>query len=483
MLNPLTVTAALALAACGADAQTPVHSEAVPAEAARAELAALYEGLQSAHFDLFETTPKPVFDRRFEELNRRFSGPMDAGELHAELQRFIAHAGHGHARLETLNPAWPAFAESGLVFPLTLTIHEGEVIVEAAPDDSPARPGDRIVAFEGAPNPIWIERMTRNISAETPELAYTLLSGRFPLYVWLEYGAPSHFDLTIERDGRNLEVRLDAISLDAWRATAAPDPGFALDGREARMIEPGVAYLRPGPFYNIEATTEEEAYAPDALAAYTGWIDESFEGFIEADAHTLVLDLRDNPGGDSSFSDPVVAWFADQPFSFTSRFLVRVSPQTTASNQRRVDALPEGEAGVSGRYAALFAEAENGDVVAFDFPVTEPRAGRRFQGEVLVLINRHTYSNAVTTAALIQDYGFGTLIGETTTDMATAFGAMERFDLPLTGWTVGYPKAHIIRPSGREDLHALTPDITLDLPAVRGSHDLALEAAVERARR
>ncbi|MGJ3230360.1 MAG: S41 family peptidase [Oceanicaulis sp.] len=477
MFRPAMIAAAtLALAACTASAQ----DELISAQEARADLAALYDGLRSAHYDLFETTPEPVFERRYRDLMARFDAPVAPAVLHAELQRFTALARHGHARIEDRNPGWPAHAETGLVFPLTFVIHRGEVIVEAAPDGSPVRPGDRILALEGAPNPIWLERLTRNIPAETPELAYSLLAGRLPLYVWLEYGAPAAFDLTIERGGVRHEISVEAVSLDVWRATTSPDPGFTLEGREARMIEPGIAYLRPGPFYNTDAVTPEEAYDPHALARYLAFIDDSFERFIAADAGTLILDLRDNPGGDSSFSDPVVAWFATEPFSFTSEFRLRVSPETTASNQRRVEA---GAGGISEQYAALFADAENGEVVLFDFPVIDPRPAPRFEGEVLVLVNRRTYSNAVTTAALIQDYGFGTLIGEPTTDMATALGAMERFILPHTGWAVGYPKAHIVRPSGREDLHALTPDVVLDLPAVRGSQDVALEAAVERARR
>ncbi|XBQ16010.1 MAG: S41 family peptidase [Oceanicaulis sp.] len=476
-------TAIAALAAGLALAAPAKAQDHFTAEQARAELDALYSGLKSAHYDLFETTPRRVFDQRFDELGRSFETPVSAADLHAGLQRFTALAGHGHARIEDPNPGWPAFAETGRVFPLTLAVHDGEVIVESAPEGSAVRPGERIVALEGEPNPIWLNRLTRNISAETPELAYTLLTGRLPLYVWLEYGAPESFGVTVERDGGLSEVRVDAVDLDTWRDTAPPEPGFTLDGREARMIEPGVAYLRPGPFYNIEATTEAEVFAPAALQRFQAFIDESFTGFIEAGARTLILDLRDNPGGDSSFSDPVVAWFADEPFSFTSDFRIKVSPETTASNNRRLEGRTPEEAGVSGRYAELFANAENGEIVRFDFPVVPPRDGLRFDGEVLVLVNRHTYSNAVTTAALIQDYRFGTLIGEPTTDMATALGAMERFTLPLTGWTVGYPKAHIIRPSGREDLHALTPDIEIDIPAVRGSRDLALEAALERARR
>lgn len=85
----------------------------------------------------------------------------------------------------------------------------------------------------------------------------------------------------------------------------------------------------------------------------------------------------------------------------------------------------------------------------------------------------------MTTAAIIQDYGFGTVYGEPTRDMATTYGAMEHFTLPHSGFLVGYPKAHIIRPNGNEDANPVVPDVSLPAPAIRGLQDLRLEALVD----
>lgn len=68
----------------------------------------------------------------------------------------------------------------------------------------------------------------------------------------------------------------------------------------------------------------------------------------------------------------------------------------------------------------------------------QPRAGVRFEGSVFVLVNRRSYCNSVATAVLVQDYGFGTVLGEETPDLATTFGAMEQFQLPATGMTIGF---------------------------------------------
>ena len=120
-----------------------------------------------------------------------------------------------------------------------------------------------------------------------------------------------------------------------------------------------------------------------------------------------------------------------------------------------------------------------GDFVSFELPYAQPREGERFTGDIHVLVNRFSYSNAVSVAALIQDYGFGTVYGEPTRDMSTTYGAMEHFTLPHSGFLVGYPKAHIIRPNGIEESHPVTPDIAIPTPAVRGADDIVIRELLE----
>ena len=459
------------------------QAEALTREQAIADLDRLYRGLVAAEADLFAETPESVFEARHRELTERLKTPISKAELHTELQRFAALARHSHTRIDQLNPGWSDFIEAGgEVFPLSLQVAHGEVIVAAAPGDSGIKAGDRILAIEGEPNPIWLARFKRNISAETPALAYAMMDGGEPYFAWLEYGGRDGFDIKIERGGEPVDVRLDALPLEALYDLAPEASGFEISGRDARMLEGNIAYLRPGAFYDLDAETPEDAYAPEGLATFKAFIDDAFEMFIENDAEHMVLDLRDNGGGDVSFSDPVVAWFADQPFRFTSDFRIRVSEETTASSQKRLETSPVDPESISAKLANLYARAEPGQVISYEMPFVSPRDGARFAGQIHVLVNRYTYSNAVTTAALIQDYDFGTIYGEPTRDMATTYGAMEHFSLPYSGFVVGYPKAHIIRPNGDSHSHPVTPDISINVPSVRGSEDVMLEALIQRLR-
>jgi C-terminal processing protease CtpA/Prc len=98
---------------------------------------------------------------------------------------------------------------------------------------------------------------------------------------------------------------------------------------------------------------------------------------------------------------------------------------------------------------------------------------------VYLLVNRHSYSNAVMVAALAQDLGFATILGEETSDLATTYGAMEQLTLSRTGIVVGFPKALIVRPNGSRAARGVVPDVAIPTPLVESADDPVLQRALE----
>jgi hypothetical protein len=466
-------------AACAA---TPVDGEPRhAAEPLREDFDALYAGLRAAHVDLYAHRSKAEYDALHRRMRAELDAPLTTAEARVRFQRFAAFGRIAHARVEPPVEAWETYRSGGgKAFPLFLRVVDGVVHVS----DTVGRidgvaPGDVLLAVDGAPVDAWLAPLRDLISADSDRLRDTQLETRLPMLAWLAHGPRDGFALRVRKaDGRDIDAVAPARSrAESGSLMASRAPRFELDwnAREARMLDGGIAYLRPGPFYD----NRPDAASPWDNAAFLAFVDRAFADFIDRDARALLIDLRDNPGGDNAFSDPLLAWIADKPFRFTHRFEIRVSAQTTASNRRRLQDTGNAADSLSARFDALYRGRRDGDLVLFPIDWVQPRAGRRFEGEVFVLVNRHSYSNAVSVAAIVQDFGFGTVIGEETADLASTLGAMEQFTLPRTGIEVGYPKARILRPNGDARPRGVVPDIAIDTPIVAGAVDAVLQRARE----
>lgn len=446
----------------------------------RSDFEALYGGLKSAHANLYAHQEKQAYDVLYNETLASIDGPMSMEDVQTAFQKFAAFGNVGHARIEFPNEAYSAYrTNDGTSFPVYLRFKKGRPFVsENYSGLDIIEAGAELISINDIPADEFLLSLERHISADTRYMAQSLLEFTLPQYIWLEYGEHAGFTLVLKNiEGELLKVEVPArtrASIEQVRESATR--GFTLSSHErvTKLFDGNIGYLRPGPFYDFETPDN-----PWNNEGFSRFIDDAFKSYIDADIENLIIDLRLNPGGDNSFSDLMITWFADKPFSFASEFIVRSSPQAMASNQDRLDTNPDSIHGVSGQYARLFEQTPFGKNFNFDIPEGQPREGEAYEGEIFVLIDRNSYSNAVNVASIIQDYGMGKIMGEKTSDMATTYGAMETFTLPETGISVGFPKAHIIRPNGDRKVDGVTPDILIEKPTVPTPNDFILEKALE----
>lgn len=444
----------------------------------RSDFQALYDGLKTAHSNLYAHQERSAYDDLFADMLSSFNGPRSLLDVQKEFQKFTAFGNVGHARIEFPSKAHGDYrAKGGKAFPVYLRFQNGLPFIDQnySGIDS-IQPGMELISVNNVPVDEFLLSLEQHISADSRYMAHSLLEFSLPQYIWLEYGQIERFSLVLrQEDGQMIAVEVPArTQLELEEATKASSAVFTLSShqRVTEILDNNIGYLRPGPFYSLETPDN-----PWDNEGFSDFIDGAFQSYLNANVNDLIIDLRLNPGGDNSFSDLMIAWFADEAFSFASEFIVRSSPQAQASNQARLDLNPESVEGVSGQYAKLYEQTPYGET--FDFHITKhpPRKNETFDGNIFVLVDRHSFSNAVNVAAIVQDYGFGTIIGEKTSDMATTYGAMESFTLPETELTVGFPKAHIIRPNGTRKVDGVSPDISVLRPLKPSSNDFVLEKA------
>lgn len=422
------------------------------------DLEYLRSSLEATHYDLYAFTPKEAFEANFKAV--KASGRADTYSLSAAttlFQQVISIANTGHAEIDFPITSYIEYAYGGgTLFPLELAIEKGTPVISVShAKDERLAIGSEILAINGTPISNILADIGRQLSAETTYFkAAKMELWTFPRLYWQLHGKIDSFEITLATTDGPVTVTVPAIlAIDEFE-TVRDDP---LSGDRKFELHGKTAYIKPGDFSGDESE-------------YRSFIAQSFDALRSASSERLIIDLRNNKGGDDAFSDYLVSFFADRPFRWSSEFRLRTSDLLKEDTRAK---------NLTNPYFEAILSHESGETYAFDFGDYEPQAETlRYQGEVLVLINRQSHSMAAVTAAMVQDYGFGTVMGEETGDHPTLHASQFQYVLPETGITVKVPKGYMIRPNGSEERVGVQPDIPV-MVSVTDTDDRILKAALE----
>jgi len=431
-----------------------------PAEQVKQDFEYLYKTLEASHYNLFVSTKKEVFDQEYKKISGSIKDSMTTLQIFRLFQPFVTLAQNGHCNIDmgVVGDIYEMYMRNGgSVFPLTVYFSGNKVLVlNNFSNDTTILPGDEIVSLNGKPVEETLSGLYRMLSGENSLYKRMMIDlYTFPRMYWVVYDRCDLFNLEIrKKQGSVVHIKVNAIPAGVYEYEMAQQKPMVNSNREFHFID-DVAYLHPGTFLNAGSgdAMDHKAFVTDEFCQF---MDSSFMALYNKKSKNLIIDLRNNIGGDNSFSDYMVSFFATGEFSFCSKFTVKTSQMTKDFWKDITDSsLADLKRDIMTK--------ENGTCFEASIQKKYPRKDSlHYGGNLYVLINRYSISNATSVAAMIQDYRLGSLIGEETAELPTNYGAPHKFKLPNTQLAIMYPKAFFIRPNGDTSLSGVNPDIYVE---------------------
>ena len=200
-------------------------------------------------------------------------------------------------------------------------------------------------------------------------------------------------------------------------------------------------------------------------------IEEQFKMIQEKAYENLIIDVRNNGGGNDQNGRTVIDFITDKPYSeaLASTFMMKRSKRYEKSikckapwiirwmvNLRTVSWFDKERRKL---FKALLNTPRGKNAIAH-LPLMEPTENPyRFKGNVYVLSNQNSYSATTAFLGAVKDYGLGTIIGTETGDCPTGFGNNFYFELNNSRLRCHSSTTFMIRPSGDQDMtHGVIPD-------------------------
>lgn len=371
---------------------------------------------------------EPALQRVSAEIEAELRDGMTLRQAWLAMARLNPHFRDAHTGLRHPVAGYEGDLAAGAMrFPIEVFIDRaGDLRASAKPRAvTGIAPYATIVSINGHDVPTMLARLMPLMRGETESIQRLVLAFNFPGYLWTLLGPQRAWCVGVEADGHIRHLLFAGVTGDAPGSEAGQDPSPFSFSTPAE----GVALLRVSSFH------------PDLKDAFSRFLADSFAAIEANDTKTLLLDIRDNPGGAHDTSDRLVAYLIDEPIPSASTLLARI----TADNR---DVAPDAEPGSVVR-------------VPFPEPIAPRAAGAAFAGDVYVLLSRDTYSQAIVFAATLRDAGIAKLVGETTGGNANQTGQITFAPLPYTGLQALSPLYVIYRPNGDATMSGLRPDIPI----------------------
>lgn len=406
------------------------------------DLEYLYASLQDAHYNLYAYTPKNEMDSVYQSIEASLpNDSLDLLEATNILQRLTTAANNGHTGVEFPGASYRQYLYSGgTIFPIEIAFEGGKNLIRKNfSTEQDIKVGSEILSVNGEPISKILTKIYPQIPAERLYFKHAKIEFySFPRCYWQVYGQVNDFEIEIKSGDSVKKYSFQAVNLledYEMKRTEVLNASMKLNFFES------TAYLNPGSFGG-----DEEKYRQ--------FIDSAFSEIINRKCKNLIIDLKNNSGGDDSFSDYLVSYIANKPFRWNSSFSLKSSKFLKEHTRKHYDTTKV--------FFRKILEAPNGIPYDYDMGEYQPQAkSKRFRGKVYVLVNRQSHSQSAVTAAQIQDYGLGTIVGEETAEYPTLYASQFEYSLPNTGAIVKISKGYMIRVNGSEKQEGVIPDIEI----------------------
>jgi hypothetical protein len=389
----MTLAAAILMAAGAACAA----AQPLSTQQLQADLQLTRRALEEAHGGIYRYSTKIEVDRAFDHAAARLDAPMDALAFQRILAPAVAALRCGHTGVQ-LSPALKTQLEQALLLPLDVKLIGGRLFILRDFDGAGKLAGREIVAING----MAAGAIVRHLMAAAPGDGF-ITTGRaqrvarkFREALFTQLGMQDRFVLGLGGAGKET-VTMAGRTLAALKTASATL--YPQDQRSKKLM--ALSLLDGGKVAHLQIlnfTDEDEDDEGGAMLA------KAFGAVAHSGAHTLLLDLRDNGGGEDRLGKLVFAHLVETPFAYYASLTVKRPVLSFAEHVDGGGAIPAKM--LSARADGLYALDRHPNL-----GMQQP-AAPAFKGRVIALINGRSFSTTSELITQLHDKRRATFVGE-----------------------------------------------------------------------
>ncbi|MEA5460037.1 S41 family peptidase [Arcicella sp. LKC2W] len=398
--------------------------------------------LEEAHPSLYWYTPKTEMDSAFKATKLLLNRPLNERELYNIFSPLIAKIHCGHTYLN-YSQAFE-IAQQPIWLPMQLKyINDKLLIVNLSKScsDSTLTKGTEIIAIDSIPVAKMVEMVRMNLFADGFNQTfkdYFIGLYRFEEALMYHFGKKEPYRFTVKDTFENIRE-----SVVFTKKRASPEP--IKPEKKLTKDEEKIAKAKDlGSMRNYEILKKENAL----LMTCNGFGYEDYKVFNrkvftkikQKKIKNLIIDLRNNSGGDVGISDDILKYILKKPIP---NFLTCDAPVGKLSFTKDIEPAPKDHLFNPKQLKQL----KNGKYrrVVDGISLLTPYKNLHFSGNIYVLTSGLTFSAGAILASLLKAHSNAIFIGQETGggEAGCSGGLISKVILPQSNMKLKFPHFHL----------------------------------------
>ena len=384
------------------------------------------QSLEEAHPGLYRYNSKLHVDSLFTATASGLTKSMTQQEFYRLLLPVIANVKCGHIKLHPDNN-WSDnyFYGRDNLFPLKLFIEEGRAFITDSYDNSQIPTGSEILIINNMPIRALIDSIIPTLFSDgnNNTFKYIELARYFSAFYANLFGTPDQFTIQYLNGDEAKKVTLKAVSLEKIKE---------YENRQTGNLEPYyIEYLD-----NSIAVMTISSFWMNSDASFKKFLKKTFREIKEKGTENLIIDLRNNEGGQDRRGAQLLSYLMDRNFNYYDRLEATTDKKYSFHENAQ---LPR----FYGLLRMMITGTDSGTFLwkhHKNLKVQKP-ARNHYDNKVYVLVNGASFSVTAEFAAVTHFLKRATLIGEETGGgyYGNNSGTFVIVKLPNSGLNIGIP--------------------------------------------
>ncbi|CCH52189.1 peptidase S41 [Fibrisoma limi BUZ 3] len=276
--------------------------------------------LNEAHPEMYRYTPKPAFDSLFTATAAKLNRPMTQHEFYVTMLPLLVALRDGHIKwiVSGRDEHYPFFTDK--LFPLKLYFLGEKAWVVGSYGNTNVPTGAAITSINGQSISAIIRKLLPNMTfADGDRIGgkYEDLNQYFSGFYATHFGGPDAFTITYQTGNDEKSAMLPAVTEKTIKDYVESHKPAVQPPFRVTFLDNG------GSLPQTAIVTIERFYTDKGEQDYSTFLKEAFAQIKQKQIKNVVLDLRNNEGGEESYGVQLYAYLAEKPFRYYDHISVR----------------------------------------------------------------------------------------------------------------------------------------------------------------